>query len=117
MRDARPVGDAVTPEEQAVLDAAEKWKDGVGDSECVSWARPLQLAVAALRESRKPKLRYYVAREGCRSTIVDRECERHGYVLKVWARRDDGHGLTDHGPEVEREAERIVAALNAQESK
>lgn len=44
--------------------------------------------------------------------IRDREWGQSGYVLKVWAMRDDGGGLTDVGPEVEAELSRLLVLLN-----
>ena len=44
--------------------------------------------------------------------IFDREWTRPGYVLKVWAVKRDGDGLTDHGPDVDAEGGRLVALLN-----
>ena len=53
-----------------------------------------------------PRFRYEDGR------IFDREWTRPGYVLKVWAVRSDGNGLTDHGPDVDAESARLVALLN-----
>lgn len=44
--------------------------------------------------------------------IRDREWCQPGYVLKVWAVREDGGGLTDVGPEVEAELSGLLALLN-----
>ncbi|MGQ0721046.1 MAG: hypothetical protein ACT4PE_05660 [Candidatus Eiseniibacteriota bacterium] len=45
--------------------------------------------------------------------IYDRMWGSPGYIVKVWARRNDECGLTDIGPEVGAEAERLTAKLNS----
>lgn len=51
------------------------------------------------------------ATDGAR--IWDREWTRPGYLIKVWAPKRDGEGLTDIGPDAEALARELTARLNA----
>lgn len=45
--------------------------------------------------------------------ILDREWTRPGYVVKIWAMKSDGPGLTDRGADVDAQAAELCARLNA----
>ena len=63
-------------------------------------------------------LRFYVEGDGSGSRIYDREWGQSGYIVKVWARKENDPGgfrLTDIGPEVRAQAESLCAMLNEHE--